>query len=222
MCDFSGLDGARKASPQRISWTALFVRAYALTAERFPALRRTWYRWPVAHMYQHGQSVASVAVQREWRDDLWLFWGKIAAPEHLSLVQIQTQLDDYCNGPPGAVFRSQAKLSQLPTMLRRIIWWWNLNVATAGRAQRLGTFFLSTLAGKGTVIQVPPAIHTGCLTFGPVDSEGISRVTLAYDHRVMDGSLVADVLETLETTLNQQIRDELLQLQLSPGNDQAA
>jgi hypothetical protein len=56
---------------------------------------------------------------------------------------------------------------------------------------------------------LPPSIHTGCLTYGPLDENGIARVTLAYDHRVMDGALVADILLRLEETLNGTLTIEL-------------
>ena len=85
-------------------------------------------------------------------------------------------------------------------------------MAKQKRAKRLGTFFLSTLSGKGVEIQIPPAIQTGCLTYGPLNSQGRSRVTLAYDHRVMDGALVAGILKRLEEVLLETLRPELLQL----------
>jgi hypothetical protein len=97
----------------------------------------------------------------------------------------------------------------MPTPLRRLIWWWNMHLAGAARARRLGTFFLSTLAGRGAEIQLPPSIQTGCLTYGPLDAQGISRVTLAYDHRIMDGVLAARILERLEQILLQDVAAEL-------------
>ena len=98
----------------------------------------------------------------------------------------------------------------------------NSNIATAGRAKHLGTFFLSTLAGRGAEIQVPPSIHTGCLTFGPLDEYGRCRVTIAYDHRVMDGAMVAAILQTLESVLNEEIRAELQQIRPKTGEEHVA
>jgi len=209
ICDLSVLAAARSNVPRRISWVSLFVRAYALVAQEYPQLRQTWYRWPWAHLYQHPSSVATITIHRDWRGEPWLFWGSIQRPEDLSLCEIQDQLELFRDGSPGTVFRQQTKLAQFPILLRRMIWWWNLNVATVGRARRLGTFFLSTLAGRGAEIQIPPSIHTGCLTFGPLDEFGKCRVTLAYDHRVMDGAMVADILQELETVINTEILSEL-------------
>jgi hypothetical protein len=222
ICDFHALAEARSDVVPRISWVSLFVRAYALVAAQYPQLRQTWYRWPLAHLYQHSSSVATITIHRDWRGEPWLFWGMIERPEDLSLREIQERLNEFRDGPPGAVFRQQTKLAQFPIVLRRMIWWWNLNVATAGRAKRLGTFFLSTLAGRGTEIQVPPSIHTGCLTFGPLNEAGKCRVTIAYDHRIMDGAMIADILRSLESVLNDQILAELQQIQQKPNGEQAA
>lgn len=211
----------RSACAERISWPALFLKAYAIVAQQVPELRQTWYRWPWAHLYQHPSSVATLTVQREMNGEPWLFWGQIAEPELKSLSELQRTIDRFRDREVRDVFRKQLQLAKLPTVFRRMIWWWNLNVATASRAKRLGTFFLSTLAGRGAEIQLPPSIHTGCLTFGPLDENGMARVTLAYDHRIMDGALVADILQRLEETLSGALRDELQAFNKSNRSDAA-
>ena len=215
-CDLTAVSTARQMSSTRISWPALFLKAFAVVAREMPELRQTWYRWPWAHIYQHGHSHATLTVQRQINSEPWLFWGIIDQPENLPLVEIQNAIDRFCHEPPKQVFRRQWQLAKLPTVLRRFIWWWNLNITTVARARRLGTFFLSTLSGRGTEIQIPPSIHTGCLTFGPLDSSGFSRVTLAYDHRIMDGAKVAEILQMLEQTLNSTITEELRYLANHP------
>ena len=206
------LGQVRSSSSCRISWSALFIRAFGLVAQRRPELRQTWYQWPISHLYQHPVNVASIAVHREWQGDPWLFWGLLHEPESLSLQAIQHQLDSFRDAPVTSAFANQIRLAQLPTVLRRLIWWWNVNVSTDRRAKRLGTFFVSTLAGRGAEIQIPPSVHTGCLTFGPLNENGECRVTLAYDHRVMDGVYVADVLEFLESVLTVQLLEEVRNL----------
>ncbi|MEZ6059582.1 MAG: hypothetical protein R3C19_04400 [Planctomycetaceae bacterium] len=222
MCDLSSVAAARASCATRISWPAVFLKAFAVVAQRVPELRQTWYRWPWAHLFQHSRSVGLVTVQRQFRDEPWLFWGRIAAPETLPLSEIQQRIDSFRSDDPEAVFQRQLQLAALPTWLRRMVWWWNLNVATDRRAKRLGTFFLSTLASRGAEIQVPPSIHTACLTYGPLDSDGRCRVTLAYDHRVMDGALIADCLRQVEVTLSTVIREELSAMSSGNAADAAA
>lgn len=220
--NLSDVADARTAADTRVSWPAIFLKACAAVARQTPELRQTWYRWPWAHLYQHPDSVGVLTVQREYNGQRWLFWGHVFQPDDQCLTDIQSSLDRFRDAPVEQVFGRQLQLARLPTPLRRLIWWWNLNIATRRRAKRLGTLFLSTLAGRGAEIQLPPAIHTGCLTFGPLDPEGVSRVTLAYDHRVMDGALAAEILTRIEQTLHNQLTDELRLLRIHPLRTPAA
>lgn len=208
--DLSELSDARRQAETRISWPALFLKAYGILSAKFPLLRQTWYRWPIAHLYQHPASTGILTVQREYRGEPWLFWGRVPEPESKSLVEIQALIDRFQTGDVKSVFRRELQLAALPTPIRRMIWGWNIHVSKAKRANRLGTFFLSTLAGKGAEIQIPPSIHTGCLTYGPLGAMGHSKVTLAYDHRVMDGAYIADCLNDLELILSESLKHELL------------
>jgi hypothetical protein len=209
------ISAARRECVQRVSWPALFIRAYAIVAQEIPELRQTWYAWPWAHLYQHNNSVATLTVQREVNDEPWLFWGLIRSPETLTLPEIQRRIDEFRTQPVQSIFEKQWRLAHLPTLLRRIVWWWNLKIETKKRATRLGTFFLSTLSGQGVEIQLPPSVQTGCLTYGPLNENQTARVTLAYDHRIMDGMLVATILQRLETVLNKTLAAELRALRAS-------
>lgn len=216
--DLSRLAEARSACPVRISWPALFLKAYGLVAQEYPELRQTWYRWPLAHIYQHPHSVGILTMQREHCGQPWLFWARISEPEKMTLPEIQQKIDHYKNTEPKKIFRREIQLASLPVVFRRVIWGWNICFARSKRAKRLGTFFLSTLSGMGAEIQVPPAIQTGCLTYGPLNHQGRMRITLAYDHRVMDGALVATILHQLETILLETVRSEVLHLAESNDN----
>lgn len=210
--DLSALADARKRTSVRISWPALFLKAYGLVAKSRASLRQTWSRWPIAHIYQHPCSVGILTVQREYKGEPWLFWARIPEPENKTLPEIQALIERFQFDDVETVFRKELQLAHMPTIARRMIWGWNVHVSKSKRAKRLGTFFLSTLAGKGAEIQVPPSIHTGCLTYGPLSEVGSSRITLAYDHRLMDGAYVADCLASLELIFMETLQRELLQL----------
>ena len=139
------------------------------------------------------------------------------APESRSLTEIQEQLTRYQTGNVKRVFRQQYQLSAFPALLRRAIWWWNLNVSGRNRARRTGTAFLSTLAGRGVEIDNILSVQTGCFTYGPMNESGQSRVTICYDHRVMDGATVAAAMVQLDSILNKEILSELLALADSPA-----
>lgn len=210
---------ARSLSEVRIGWPTLFLKAFAIVAQQIPEFRRIWYRWPWAHLYQSPCSVAAMTMERIVDSERWLFWARIQQPDQMSLSELQSRIDAFREQPAQKAFASQWRLAHLPTPLRRLIWWCNLNLVTRARVRRLGTFFLSTLASRGAEIQLPPSIHTCCLTYGPVHSDGTCRVTIAYDHRVMDGAVVADGLKLLEETLQSTILNELKQLSANSKAD---
>lgn len=212
MMDLGELVAARELLTRRISWSMLFVKAFGIVAAEFPVLRQTYMRWPWPHLYQHPHSVAMVATHRELDDEPWLFWSRFTRPEAQAAFSLQESLDNYLQAPVKQIFLRQWQLSAFPTFLRRIFWWWTLNISGIKRAKRSGTFFLTTIAGKGAEIQHPPAFLTSNLTYGPLDENGRCRVTIAYDHRLMDGSLVADCLARLEQVLNETIASELREL----------
>lgn len=210
MLNLAEISEARSNLEHRVSWPAIFIKAFALVSIEFPELRQTWYRWPWAHLYQHPESFATMTVQREYDGVPWVFWGRIKTPESLSLWDIQKRIDEFQQLPPEQIFRRDIQFASLPTLMRRMIWTWNLLVSKSGRARRFGTFILTTLAGRGVEIQSPPSVQTCCLTYGPLNECSLSRVTLAYDHRVMDGGLVADALIRLEVIISQTLLGELL------------
>jgi len=176
---------------------------------QYQQLRQVYMRWPWPHLYQHPSSVSTVATHRDVEGEPWLFWSRFLRPEQQSLANLQAQMDRYQNEPVQKIFNKQWLLSALPTPLRRIIWWWLLNVSGLKRARLMGTFLLTTIGSRGAEIQHPPGFLTGNLTFGPIDERSRCRVTLAYDHRLLDGRTVADILADLERTLNEVIAAEL-------------
>ncbi len=208
-CDLSRVAELRSRLPVRISWSLLFIKAFALVAAKRRVLRQSYMAWPWPHVLEHPHSVGMLATHREHRGEPWVLWSRFFHPESRSLIEMQQCLERYQVDPVEKVFSAQWKLSGLPTLLRRLFWWWALNVEGGMRARRVGTFFLTTLAGKGVEIQDPPAFLTSNLTYGPLDEHGCCRVTISYDHRLMDGATVADCLIELEQTLNGEIAREL-------------
>lgn len=209
MMHLGPLDEVRKATQTRISWPVLFLKAYSLMAREVPPLRQVWMRFPWSHIYEHNESIGMLAIQREYRGEPWLFWGRFDRPETKSLIDLQKKLNWYQDQPVERIFRRFLFLSAMPNPLRRFLWWCNMQLSGAVRARSIGTFFLSTLAGKGAEIDCPPSFQTGVVTYGPIDAQGHSRVTVAYDHRLMDGQLVADGLRRIEEILCGPLSDEL-------------
>lgn len=203
------LEALRAALSVRISWPVLLLKGFGAITARHARLRQTWRTFPWSHLYQHQASAGTICVSRRFRDDDWLFWGRFRDPAATPLVELQERLDGFAQRPVEKVFRQQLTLSRLPTLVRRLIWWSLLNLSGEKRATRIGTFSISSVAGRGAEIQRPPGFVTSVLTIGPINDEGRSRITIAYDHRVMDGGFVAQCLEELESELRGPIQAEM-------------
>ena len=216
--DLSVVAAARERAAQRISWSIVFIKAFAIVAAKYPPLRQIYMRWPWPHLYQHPNSVAIVVTHREFEEQPWIFWSKFYQPETTPLTQVQARLHRYLTEPVPFAFRKQWEMSALPSWLRRIAWWSLLHVSGQRRVKRCGTFFLTTISSRGAEIRHPPGFLTSGLTFGPIDEHGCSRVTLAYDHRLLDGHMVADILADLEQSLNGVIAAELAAIPAAAGD----
>jgi len=205
----------RQSAQRRISWAAIFVKAYALTAQQHRPLRQAYVRWPWPHLVEEKNSTAMVVVNRQYLDEDRICWGKLRTPELRPLAGLQADLDAYQSEPVETIFYRQVIFSKLPMPARRLINWWNLNLAGDRRAKRLGTYTMSTLAGEDVVNRMHQTFLTTSLTYGPLDESGRALVTLLCDHRVVDGIVAARALTDLEAALHGPIVAELKTMQTS-------
>jgi hypothetical protein len=207
--DLQEVAALRTRQRRRIGWTTLFLKAYAVVAQEIAPLRQALVRWPWPHLIESSASVGMVAISREYLGEERICWGRFDDPAGQSLAALQQRLDRYVQQPVDEVFKQQIRLSRCPTLLRRLLLWWNLKVAGRKRAARVGTFSLSTLAGQGVLNRSHPTFLTSSLSFGPLDRQGRALVTLLCDHRVIDGTTAARALNELEGVLCGQLAQEL-------------
>jgi hypothetical protein len=213
--DLSEVAVLRKQTARRISWAVVFMKAYGIVARDYAPLRQMYIRWPWPRLIEHPQSVGMVVVDRQYRGENRICWARLARPEDRSLPELQKRLDDYQTKPVEQAYHQQIRLSRMPMPLRRLIYWFNINLGGRKRSKRLGTFSMSTLAGHGVLNRGHQTFLTTSLTYGPLDEHGKSLVTLLCDHRVVDGVIAARALVDLEATLRGPIAEELKSLQSS-------
>jgi hypothetical protein len=211
MMDVSALFAARRAHPDRPSWSVIFMKAYAKVAMEHPPLRRALLEWPLARIYEHPQTNCSLAIERTFDGEEGVFFGMFRAPEGQTIGELQRSLIEFKNAPLEEIgfFRRMIRISRFPTPIRRFLWSASLNVSGRARAKRFGTFGVTTLGGRGVEQIHPLSPLTTTLTFGPIDAWGKVTVKIIYDHRVLDGAYVARRLVDLEQMLNTTILDEL-------------
>jgi hypothetical protein len=203
---------ARAQAFPRPSWCALFTKAYTMVAANRPELRRAYMSIPWAHFYEHPTSIASVAIERRWRDEDAVFFLQIRGAEN----HTPSQLDDYlqeCKVRPIeriGIFRRSLRLARFPGFIRRFCWWLGLNLSGYYRARNWGTFAVTVYSSLGAESLHPLSPLTTLLNYGVIADDGAVDVRIIYDHRVLDGATVARALADLEKTLNGPITQSLL------------
>jgi hypothetical protein len=212
--NLSAVVAARKTAPDPPAWVLLFTKAFAAIAARRPELRQAYLPLPWPHLWQADESVASVAVEREYRGEPGVFFGFLRAPEKTPLAELAATLEEWKTKPVGEVkpFRRQIRFTRMPLPARRFLWWYATAWSGRIKAKSFGTFGVSLTGSSGaTALNLigPLAVS---LNTGVVQDDGTVDVRLHFDHRVLDGMPVARALAEMEDYLRTEIVAELTAL----------
>ena len=201
---------ARKGLDPRPSWTAIFLKSYALLSQETPELRRAYVKLPWPHLYEYPSTIASLAYEREHGSERVVLLDRIKRPESRSLEQLVRRIRASQSRPVMQVeeFRRALRMARAPGPVRRFLMWLGLNIGRQ-RPNYFGTFQLSVYSGLGAESLNPLTPLTTLLNYGQIDEHGSVDVRVHYDHRVMDGANVARALERLEAIMNTAVVDEL-------------
>jgi hypothetical protein len=202
---------ARRNCQPLIGWAAILTKAVALTAERWPELRQCYMPLPWPHLYEHPCCVANLVLEREWRGERAIFCDQIQAPESISLREIDDRLRTMKGAQIEALggFRRIVRITGYPFLVRRLLWSLVLKGSGRLRARYFGTFCVNLLAGRNLQISQSLTLHAISLFYGPLQPDGIMKLHVFFDHRVIDGARAARWLADLEATLNREVVAEL-------------
>ena len=203
---------ARMAQQPKPSWSAIFVKGYALLAREVPEFRRAYVKFPWPHFYEYPVSVASIAHEREYEGERAMLLSRIKGPERCSIAELHASIHQARSRPVMEIkeFRRALNMARVPMPIRRLLMWLGLNIARQ-RANFFGTFQFSVYSGLGAESLNPLTPLTTFLNYGPIGDDGSVTVRILYDHRVMDGADVARALHRFEDILNGEIADEVMQ-----------
>jgi hypothetical protein len=217
-----GLAAVRAAMSPRVSWVALFAKAYGLAARRHAALRRSWTTFPFGRLYEHPQSNCIVLVEREWGGEELVLGGRVRGPETTTIRDLDRHVRRFQTAPVRTVscFRQMLRIGRFPALLRRFLMWSSLHCSGYKRSTRFGTFLVSSLGNFGCESLNLRFPLTGYLSYGPISADGRVLVSLTFDHRVLDGRQAARALGDMESYLNTVIVAELRTVAPSRQADQ--
>ncbi len=210
--DVSAVAAARKRLVDPPPWVVLFTKAYAIVASRRPELRRAYMPFPWPHLFQADESVATVAVERDYCGEPAVFFGSLQHPDRQSIAQLTHHMNRWRTHPVENIrsFQSLIKYTKLPWPVRRMVWWYTANLSRKWRMRVFGTFGVSVTASEGaTALNLISPLSTS-VNYGIFAADHTLPVRVHFDHRVLDGAPVARALGDLEATMNTVIVAELL------------
>lgn len=209
--DVSAVAAARRDAPNPPAWVLLFVKAYALVAARRPELRRTYIPLPWPHLWEAEHSVASVAVEREYRGEPAVLFGLVRHPETVPLAELVAKLHRWKTEPIETIgsFAKALRCARCPLPVRRLLWWYATAWSGATKARNFGTFGVSLTGAGGASATNLICPLTASLNTGVIRPDGTVDVRLHFDHRVLDGMPAARALAELEEVLRTEIAAEV-------------
>ncbi|MEZ5786306.1 MAG: hypothetical protein R3D62_07495 [Xanthobacteraceae bacterium] len=216
--DLKPVAAARARNAVRPSWVAIFVKAFAMVADEFPELRRTYLSHPWPHLYQYPENAALVMIERQHQGESVVFPFRIRNPGWVPLGQLSETIRTAKTAPVEDTvdFVRVLRVSALPWPLRRLVWWLGYHFGRL-RANYFGTFVLSAYPSEGADPLHGIGPVTMLLTYGLIGPDGAITVRAMWDHRVLDGVVIARALLRLEEVLNTRILEELLSLKANTG-----
>jgi hypothetical protein len=209
--DLAQVAEARERAAPKPGWCALFTKAWGAVCARHEVLRRAYLGGPWPRLYQHPINVASIAVERLYAGEEAVFFMQINRPEEKPLAEIDRRLKWFKDRPLGdaAPAYRQLRIARWPRPIRRLLWWGGLNLSGRRRAHFFGTYGVTAYAGGGAGSLHPRSLLTTTLSYGTVAGDGRAPVRVTYDHRVLDGGVIARALEELERVLRHEVLAEL-------------
>jgi hypothetical protein len=209
--DISKLQAALGQCKKRPLWSAIFLKGFALVAREMPELRQVYMSFPRPRLYEYPSSRGVIGIEREVAGETGLFPSRIINdPTDHTLVEITAEIRHAKEAPLEQIkqFRRMLAFARLPRFLRRAVWWAGLNVGRQ-RAKYFGTFAVTTVGPDGASTMHPLAPVTSTVGYGLFLEGGRTDVRIVFDHRVLDGALMARSLVRLEEILNGPILEEI-------------
>jgi hypothetical protein len=165
--------------------------------------------WP--KFYEHPHSIASINVERVVNNENVVIYGYVRAPENRTLTEIDDIIRHHKDDPIEEVrsYTRTRALSLVPSIIRKFIWWYTLNVEGPRRCHNFGTFAISSVSSMGAGLLNLMPILTTQIHYGMLDKEGNLDVRLTFDHRVLDGATAARALVALEDVMKSTLVREM-------------
>ena len=154
------------------SWTAIFVKGFALVAAEIPELRRVYLGLPWPHLYEYADSTVCIIHERWIMGDLGLLPLRFQKPDAVPMPQLSEMIRRAAAAPTeeARFHRKLIALARLPLLARRLILAVCMNVPRLRR--EMGTYGVSSAARWRTDLGTSRTPQPCLLSYGPADADG--------------------------------------------------
>lgn len=197
----------------KYSFISYFIHAAARVIAKYPEANSSFSDGLIPKVAQHNTVNAKFTLDKNIGQQRVVLSALVADADKMSLRGIQNIVNYYKKNKYEEIeeFKNIKKMHRLPSFLGQMIF--NLLMGKlAKRDSLLGTFSVSSLGHKpinsffstgGTTltfgigrIQSRPVVYDGQITTAP-----LMRLSLTFDHRVIDGAMAADILNDIKEVL---------------------
>ena len=209
--DVTQIAKLRRLAKPKISWNVLMMKAHAIVCQQNEILRRTFVKFPYAHLYEHHQSVCMMTIGRKHHGEERLFFARFNEPDNYTLIELQEQYDEYRKAPIEEIkqFRHQITFAKFPSPVRRFAWWALFNLWPQKRASHMGTFGMSISGHRGAFGSQHLGSNTTILGVDPNPRKGVAKMLLTFDHQILDGAPATDIFQQGQRMLATAVAKEL-------------
>ncbi|MFI5758410.1 2-oxo acid dehydrogenase subunit E2 [Streptomyces sp. NPDC051569] len=214
--DATRMRQARTASGGKLSYVSLVVKAAADVVAEYPPARSVLQGSALRPRLAELDDVdVKVLFDKTVDGERCVVAGTVRAAQKLSVLDVQDAVDTYKDAEVDdeGPFSQALRVQRLPLALARLVFRIAMRDAVR-RASLQGTFSVTSV-GHEPVRAIFPMIY-GTLGFGmgriadtPVVRDGEVRIapqftlSLAFDHRVVDGALASEVLARVKKRLEE-------------------
>jgi hypothetical protein len=204
---------ARKRAHPPVGWGAIWVKAMAIAARKWPELRSAFLPYPWPHIYLHPHAVATLVVEREWNGRPAVFFDQVQRPETLALAELDIILKGLRRRPVESVggYRRLVRFSRLPWIIRRPVWSFALRWSGRLRSRYFGTYSVHSFPVRGAQVMQSTTPISFSLIYGFPDAGGNVLVQLMMDHRIVDGLTAHRIVRAIEAAMKEDIVAELME-----------
>jgi pyruvate/2-oxoglutarate dehydrogenase complex dihydrolipoamide acyltransferase (E2) component len=204
---------AKHSQKRSLSYVSFLIQTVSHVLTRYPeansGVRHGWF--PKMALYDH--ITAKFTLDKTIQGRRAVVTGVIPDSDRCSLWEIQEHLERYRDQPFEAIeeFAPLRKLQSLPLPLGQ--WMYNRALSNLKKREQLqGTFCVTSLGHRPVQSFHPVISATLCFGMGrvqdqPVVLDGEIRIqpmmglSLAFDHRAIDGAMAADILAEVKQGL---------------------